>query len=336
MYPLSAHHDVIGSPLTFASFNLELTNHCNFNCIFCPQIIMQREKGFIDPELAASIITQIKEAGIADEICFHLMGEPLLHPQFDQIAATARRNGLKTSLFTNGWLLQDRPTELGHIDYMELSFQLMNETEFAAVRPGVDYGAYIERIRQGLRTAFAANPEIYVSIAIMVNPLKGLLDFKEGLQPIPLKRKVDQIRKFIQQKLEPPNGLKWNVHCRSIEIWGEVTSNSQEWHRAKIGTCMGFQNHFGILWNGMMTICCKDYDGKCLIGNAAQRPVSEILSSPQAHAIRKKLQSCHLPFEFCQICKGGPTLKDSLVHQYGSIAFHKLKWLSGLFFRKFR
>ena len=41
--------------------HIELTNVCDFNCVFCPKSEMKRPYGYMDPSLARRIITEIKE-----------------------------------------------------------------------------------------------------------------------------------------------------------------------------------------------------------------------------------------------------------------------------------
>ena len=60
---------------------IELTNHCNYSCTFCPDGIMTRKRQFMDADLVYRLLDEIADKGLTDEpIQLHLMGEPLLHP----------------------------------------------------------------------------------------------------------------------------------------------------------------------------------------------------------------------------------------------------------------
>ena len=75
-------------------FFLELTNHCNFSCTFCPDGIMSRERKFMDVEIAKRILDEIAEKGLTSEpIQLHMMGEPLLHPQIFEIIQYIHKKG---------------------------------------------------------------------------------------------------------------------------------------------------------------------------------------------------------------------------------------------------
>src|SRR5208282_3841624 len=90
----------IGIPLK--RVHIELTNVCDFNCIFCPKSEMKRPYGYMDTGLARRIITELKARGICEKITFHVMGEPTLHKDFFAILDHAEAEGMKAGLTTNG------------------------------------------------------------------------------------------------------------------------------------------------------------------------------------------------------------------------------------------
>ena len=55
---------------------IEITNVCNLNCPFCPQI--KREKEFMTIENFTTIINKIKNYN--NHIYLHINGEPLMNP----------------------------------------------------------------------------------------------------------------------------------------------------------------------------------------------------------------------------------------------------------------
>jgi MoaA/NifB/PqqE/SkfB family radical SAM enzyme len=83
-------------------FFLEITNRCNFECVFCPSGISHRAKQNMPGELALSVIDQLGALGFRGPIYFHVLGEPLLHPSVFPIVDHAAQAGMKPILFTNG------------------------------------------------------------------------------------------------------------------------------------------------------------------------------------------------------------------------------------------
>lgn len=83
---------------------LEITNVCNLACSFCPGT--KREKRFMSPEDFAFLAGRLRP--YTDYLYLHLMGEPLLHPELEEILSRAVELGFKVVVTTNGTLLPRR------------------------------------------------------------------------------------------------------------------------------------------------------------------------------------------------------------------------------------
>ncbi|MEN9221078.1 MAG: hypothetical protein Q6M04_01430, partial [Thermostichus sp. BF3_bins_97] len=64
--------------------HIEVTNVCNFKCEFCPDAMMERRRGHMDPVLLEQILEEVAATQLARVIAFHLMGEPLISPDLFQ------------------------------------------------------------------------------------------------------------------------------------------------------------------------------------------------------------------------------------------------------------
>ena len=80
---------------------LEITNVCNLDCVFCPKT--RRSKGRLTLEQFDVLTDRL--VGKVRFLYFHLMGEPLLHPQLPEFISKARQKGFIPVLTTNGTLL---------------------------------------------------------------------------------------------------------------------------------------------------------------------------------------------------------------------------------------
>ena len=65
----------------FSKVHLEISNVCNLQCSFCPEVI--REKKLMSPELFRHALKEV--APLAEQIALHLMGDPLVHPRLGQL-----------------------------------------------------------------------------------------------------------------------------------------------------------------------------------------------------------------------------------------------------------
>lgn len=69
---------------------IEITNNCNLNCSFC--IKNSRASKFIDKDEFIFILEKVKP--YTNYLYFHVLGEPLLHPMFNELVDIASKNFL--------------------------------------------------------------------------------------------------------------------------------------------------------------------------------------------------------------------------------------------------
>ncbi|WP_448190974.1 radical SAM protein [Azospirillum sp. sgz301742] len=87
--------------------NISVTNSCNATCSFCN---FAHDKGvvtdrrWLDAERFAEALTRLRDRAGVRFVTF-MGGEPLLHPNIAEMAATASGLGVQPTLVTNGWLL---------------------------------------------------------------------------------------------------------------------------------------------------------------------------------------------------------------------------------------
>lgn len=82
-------------------YNVELTNHCNATCSYCPHYKMTREMGFMTEETFARVLWVMDNKYVT----LHNFGEPTLHPLLPTFITQAREKGIKTEFSTNGGVL---------------------------------------------------------------------------------------------------------------------------------------------------------------------------------------------------------------------------------------
>lgn len=99
-----------------------VTTWCNLNCAYCEDF-GGRRNGANQPPLALEDSLRILKVirGATDQVTL-TGGEPLLHPQVDELVARARRElGLRLTLLTNGSLLHEHEAVLPHLRRLVIS-----------------------------------------------------------------------------------------------------------------------------------------------------------------------------------------------------------------------
>ncbi len=85
---------------------LELTDACNLSCLHCGSNACPQNSRFLDAEDAKRVMDEVAERYPAQGIMICLTGgEPLLHPDFFEIAAHAKKRGFSCGMTTNGMLI---------------------------------------------------------------------------------------------------------------------------------------------------------------------------------------------------------------------------------------
>ena len=85
----------------FRKVYLEISNLCNLNCTFCPGT--KRTGGRMQEADFLRLTEKLRP--YTDYLYFHLMGEPLCHPQLERFLQLAGEMEFKVILTTNGTLL---------------------------------------------------------------------------------------------------------------------------------------------------------------------------------------------------------------------------------------
>lgn len=334
----------------FEDVFIEITNHCNFNCLYCPQDKMTREKGFMDSSKVKELLTALVENNITSKVHFHVMGEPLLHPQLIELCEYAKKLGLSVALATNGSLLsKDKARALFEtgIDRLAISVDACSERAFEVLkRTPLNFEKYLDRIRSTVELKFETQARTTIAIynymhmphasllgydkSFDVNRLQDLsrslkdwfsfaaqVSHRFGLSAIP--HNVKDVKPRFRYELLPGVIVQNGV----LHGWGAGTQRLP----ALIGACFGLQKQFAILWNGDFVMCCADYNGETVLGNVNERDIRDIMGSREFKRARQMLRFCMLPTPFCRRCRGGPTIRSWFVNQLASIVWHRLHLL---------
>ena len=120
---------------------LEITNYCNLGCPHCYREVMERPLGFMRLDLVEKIAAQLREVPYC-ELKIVGLGEPALHPQFEEILEILRPVAPKSALYTNGALFRKMTPEAlveSGIRLIIVSIDGTDRESFDSHRPGGDY-----------------------------------------------------------------------------------------------------------------------------------------------------------------------------------------------------
>lgn len=130
---------------------VELTSLCNLNCSMCFRNNWFDEKYQLMGQKTAENVKQLLNKGVADEVFFGGMGEPLLYSGIYDMVFAAARNGMKAELITNATLLDAKTSERlvnSGIDTVWISMDGFSKEEYEKVRRGSLFGEIISNIEE--------------------------------------------------------------------------------------------------------------------------------------------------------------------------------------------
>ncbi len=269
---------------------LEITNVCNLNCSFCHKT--KRAPHFMTREEFDTALRGV--SGYVDYLYFHLMGEPLLHPELEYFLERAGQTSARVILTTNGTLLDERADLLCSAHALHKVSISLHSFEANVLPFSLD-----EYLLKCFDFASRASESGKICVLRLWN--EGESGEKEN-NPYILK-KIEEY--FCRPGTTPEatrGGMK--VKDRVYVEWGDHF----EWPDISLTeisvkhSCRGLRDQIGILCDGTVVPCCLDAEGVISLGNVYTTPLSEILGSERAVAIRRGFESGRAIEPLCVRC----------------------------------
>ncbi len=280
----------------FKRIHVEISNICNVQCSFCP--IVERPKEIMAIDQYQKILDQI--VALTDDICLHLMGEPLAHPSIEEILKRTSLAQGKVQITTNGLLIK----KLGEMLINQPSLRQINFSlqAFKDNFPQRPLSEYLDPIIDFSNLCFSQRPDVYINYRMWNF---GDESFKEN----------EDLINYLEEKL---NWDKLNrevdvSHIKSKKVFKDKKlylhfDSRFEWpsphfpNRSDRGTCQGLRNHFGIHADGSVVPCCLDKEAVITLGNAFEDSIESIIDGPRATSIREGFEKGVLVEDLCKKC----------------------------------
>jgi radical SAM protein with 4Fe4S-binding SPASM domain len=289
-------------PLRFPFLlNIELTNICTERCIWCPQDEITRPKGFIDVGLFKKIIDECARYERLRRLYVHWMGEPLLHPKIVEMLEYAKKKNIAEMIViaTNGTHLSEKiMKELIRLEIDELYLSIDAGTEDTYKR--LKGTKSFNKIESNIRNAMELKKKLHAKLPYL--RLK-YLDMDQNNHEIGLfKRKwetiVDTI--FFEDDFNIWNGASNRVNESVVhtDAYKRNYGNLDERY-----PCDRLWYMLAIHWDGKVSPCVCDWDGKTIVGDLASSSLREIWYSEKMREFRgNHLNNEFDRIEMCKVC----------------------------------
>lgn len=269
----------------FKKAYLEITNICNLNCSFCHGTKRTHKLLSVDEFRTAAE----KLVPFTKYLYFHLMGEPLLHPNLAEFFEIAHSLGFKVVITTNGTLLEKKKDIL--LSAKALHKVSISLHSFEANDNDFSPESYLKSCFEFAR---AASDIGIISVMRLWNV--GGLETLNG-DIISLMKEY-----FPNEWARAQNGYKLKDKC--FVEWGEKFDWPDENAPTLSSnhTCYGLRDQIGILCDGTVVPCCLDADGVINLGNIFEEDLADILAKPRAVALKKSFENRNIKEPLCQKC----------------------------------
>lgn len=268
----------------FRKVYLEISNICNLHCAFCPGT-RRKKQAMTEAEFTA-LLPKLRPW--TDYLYFHLMGEPLCHPNLYRFQAIAHEMGFRVILTTNGTLLGKYGEKL--LQCPGLHKVNISLHAFEANDLDVPFTDYLDGC---LSFGQQAQGKILVSYRL----------WNQGGADAMNQQILDALHAYFPESwVQERKGIRignrvYLEHADKFE-WPDLTAEVQ----SDQVFCYGMRDHIGILCDGTVVPCCLDHEGDIALGNLFQQNLEEILETPRAKAIYDGFGSGNAPEELCRRC----------------------------------
>jgi len=263
---------------------LEITNVCNLSCAFCPGT--KRAPKFLT--IDEFRLLAVKLRGHTEYLYFHLMGEPLLHPELGAFLDIADELAFKVMLTTNGTLLPERQELL-------LSASALHKVNISLQSFEANDGGKLEDYLAGC-----------IAFAKAAAGAGKLCEFRlwnrggwESMNPA--------IRAILAASFPEPWQQSRNGFRLAERIWLEPGARF-DWPDLSLPSlgercfCYGLRDQVGVLCDGTVVPCCLDREGAIPLGNLFEQELSNIMSTERARALYEGFSRRQAVEPLCRRC----------------------------------
>lgn len=275
--------------------DIEVTNHCNLNCVMCPRDTMKRPKGYIDVAFFKEIIDQVPPHKL-EKSWLHLYGEPLLHKQLEEmIHYAAEKADIEQIGISTNCVVLDEERSLSllstPLDMIVLSIDGATPETYEKIR------------REGKFDRVVANAARFLEL----KKEKGLASTRVWVQIVEMQDNAAEIEKF-KTDWAPLLGPGDEVFVKNFSAFGGRIEDRSDFYDRMPKTrlpCSFLWDYFVVCWDGRVTPCCLDMEGELCIGDLKESSIQEIWDGAGIEAFRKThLRSAFSDMPLCGNCWG--------------------------------
>ena len=241
-----------------------------------------RPPRMISPEFFSYTLSQV--SGLTHNVILYGSGDPLLHPQFDDLMDACYMKDMKVHLVTDGLHMGEHRYLLNYPQLYELTFDL---TDIDQER--IDYKHHMDAILGICETA-----------ATLDYPLCTILFSGSNVNRKPATRflMTELGKHYHPEFVSEHEGFRI---CRHVFV--RLLDDEEKTKPVTHGTCRHCAKTITILANGIVTPCRQDREGVISLGNIHMSSLNRILDSGRLKKMLVDFSTNEIREPFCQNCR---------------------------------
>ena len=265
------------------SVKIELTARCDFQCFFCAAALRLRDKADIDPAFFRRVLREMRELGV-EEIGLFYLGESFLCSWLPEAVRYAKRECGYPYVFltTNGRMATPervRACMEAGLDSLKFSFNFADAEQFMQVTNvrKLDF----HKVEENLKAARRVRDEGGYSCGLYASSIRY-----DDEQLARMQAAVERI-------------LPWVDEHYWLPLYGQagLTSGARgtvpsAGNQGRIGAlrkplpCWSLFTEGHITWDGRLSACCFDHDGRFNMGDLNAQSFEEAWHSAAFQGLR--------------------------------------------------
>ena len=212
-----------------------------------------------------------------DYLYLHILGEPLMHPNINELIDCASKK-FKVNITTNGYLIDRIKTK----NIRQLNISLHSYSS----KYNIKLDDYLDKVFNKIDKL----DKTYISLRLWVKNKhnKEIINYINNRYKVNIQDNTDNYK------------INNHIFMNNFQefIWPDLKNNYYNVN----GTCYGLNTHIGILVDGTVIPCCLDSRGVINLGNIYNDSLEEILKSNRVNLMTEGFKCNEKIEELCKHC----------------------------------
>jgi len=290
--------------------NLESTNLCNLDCIFCSRQLASGPQGFMSDEILDLIVAEVRRHPPA-ALRIAGWGEPLLHPRFTDHVRRIKAAGLSLKVYTNGTLLTEEMMEAfieAGLDEIQFSMQGLTSKQYEFNRRRSNFELFKSKVDLAAKTrARLGGDRPFLSLLTSV--------LRSELEEADTQVFIDEWSPLVDKIAIDRTNLNFVRNCERVRPLLDDQAVDMTYR-----PCVDIFLAIEVNYNGAIEICGQDADQtpEHILGNISEISIHEAWHSDKMNDHRQAVgrETRHAQRPICRYCYHNTSKYDLFKEKY--------------------